>query len=97
MGIALFLLWKSPKNPHRTRALTIFFLQLALNAAWTPIFFGLHAIGAALVLIIFLLIAIAVTIWSAYTISRAAGYLLVPYCVWVLFATVLNFAFLVLN
>ena len=97
MGIALFLLWQSPKNSHRTRALTIFFIQLALNAAWTPIFFGLHAIGAALVFIIFLLIAIAATIWSIYTISRTAGYLLVPYCVWVLFATMLNTAFWILN
>jgi tryptophan-rich sensory protein len=97
MGIALFLVWQRPKSNRRTHALIFFCVQLALNALWTPVFFGLHAIGAAFALILVLLISIAVTIFYFYKIRPGAAYLLVPYILWVLFATVLNGAIWQLN
>src|SRR3989338_3979244 len=56
MGIALFLVWSAPngKANHRRRALVTFWVQLILNAIWTPIFFGLHAVGAGFAVIILL-------------------------------------------
>lgn len=90
MGIALFLIWQSPKDKNRTRALVAFFIQLFLNAIWTPIFFGWHALGASVVVIALLLISILSTMILFYKIRPLAGYLLVPYFAWVGFASVLN-------
>lgn len=74
----------------RRRALACFLVQLGLNAAWTPVFFGLHALGGAVVVIVALLVAIAATIRSFTRHDRVAAWLLVPYLGWVGFATVLN-------
>ena len=97
MGIAAWSLWRAPAGPARRAALTAFVAQLALNASWTPIFFGLRAIGAALVVIVALLAAIAVTIARAWPVSRPAAALLAPYLAWVAFATALNAALWQLN
>ena len=74
-----------------------FFLQLALNAAWSIIFFGLHSPGWALVGIVLLWLAIVWTMVVFYKISRPAAYLLVPYLLWVSFASYLNYAIWMLN
>ncbi|MCB9565095.1 MAG: tryptophan-rich sensory protein, partial [Kofleriaceae bacterium] len=71
--------------------------QLALNAAWTPVFFGLEATGAALAVIAALLVAIVATIAVFARQRRAAAALLVPYLAWVGFATALNGAIWYLN
>ncbi|MFM9114669.1 MAG: TspO/MBR family protein [Planctomycetota bacterium] len=92
MAIAAWLVWK----PHGFRAaatpLTLFAIQLGLNIAWSFIFFGKHQIGWALVEIVVLWVAILVTMISFFACSKAAGWLLLPYWLWVTFATVLNFA-----
>lgn len=79
------------------RALVAFGVQLALNAAWTPLFFAAEAYGWALADIVAMAVAITVTIALAWRVSRAAALLLVPYLAWVLFATALNIAIVVLN
>lgn len=78
-------------------AMALFALQLALNAAWSWLFFGRHSIGLALVDILALLVAIVATIVVFWSISRVAGALLVPYALWVGFASALNAAIWRLN
>jgi translocator protein len=95
MGVALFLLIR--QWPGARLAIILFAVQLLLNAAWTPVFFGAHQIGAALVIIIAMWLAIAATMVSAWFVTPAVTWLLLPYLLWVSFATVLNGAFWRLN
>jgi len=93
MGIAVFLIWRAgPDRKNVKIALSFFGGQLILNALWSVIFFGLHALAAAFVEIIVLWAAIAYTIAVFLKISRPAAYLLVPYILWVSFAAYLNYA-----
>ena len=94
MAIAAWLVWK---RVAFTRALGFYFVQLILNAAWTPIFFGAHAMGWALVEISIMWIAILLTLLSFLRVQKTAGLLLVPYLAWVSFATFLNFTLWRLN
>lgn len=96
MGIALYLVWQRQQE-HKKLAYILFFIQLVLNALWSIIFFGAHNLGLALVEIIFLWLAILWTIIAFSKISKTAGYLLVPYLVWVSFAAILNFFVFRLN
>ncbi len=98
MGIAAFLVWRRglQSEPVR-RGLTIFLVQLVLNAAWTPVFFGAKALFPGLVIIALLWIAILLTILSFSPVSRAAAWLLAPYLAWVSLATALNAAVWFLN
>ena len=73
-------------------AIGAFLVQLALNAAWTPVFFAAHAIGAALVVVIALLVMVLWTVRLTLRFDRIGGWLLVPYAAWVGFATLLNAA-----
>ena len=98
MGIAAFLIWKEDiKNKAVKNALTIFALQLIVNILWSIVFFGAHSIMGGLIIIIILFILIIVTIKSFYKVSKTAGNLLIPYLLWVGFATALNFAIWQLN
>lgn len=94
MAAAAWLVWKQGGQGF---ALRLYFVQLALNAAWTPVFFGAHAMGAALTVIICLWIAIFLTLRAFAPVSRPAGLLLVPYLAWVSFASFLNFTLWRLN
>ena len=97
MGVAAWLVWRSVGAPGRRTALALFLVQLVLNGAWSWLFFGRHAIGAALVEIVLLGLAILATTVAFRRISRAAGWLLAPYLVWVTFASALTFAIWRLN
>lgn len=98
MGISLFLVWnKGLEKPGVQLALLFFFLQLALNILWSFLFFGLHSPLFAFIEIVFLWLAILVTILIFLPISKGAGYLLIPYLLWVSFAAVLNFSLWRLN
>lgn len=97
MGVALFFIWEMKDTQERKRALQVFFLQLSLNAIWTPVFFGLHALLAALVIIISMWLSIIWTIVLFYREKKTAAYLLIPYLLWVSFASVLNGAIWILN
>ena len=72
-------------------------VQLALNAAWSPVFFSWHDTKTALVLIVALLIAIVATIVSASRVDRVATWLLAPYLVWVAYATTINAGVVAMN
>lgn len=90
IAVATWLLWRAPASPARTGALRVHALQLALNAAWSPVFFGIPSPGAALVVIVAMWLAILATVVRAWPVRRAASVLLWPYLAWVGFATVLN-------
>lgn len=70
----------------------LFVIQFLLNLAWTPVFFGAHRIGWALVIIFCIWGFLALTIWSAEKVDRIAAYLLLPYLFWIMYATYLNAA-----
>jgi len=98
MGISAYLVWRQGINNSQVKtALIIFGVQLFLNAIWSPIFFGLRALFAALVVIVILWIAILLTIFAFYKISTVAAVLLIPYILWVSLATILNYSLWVLN
>ncbi len=90
MAVAAWLVWRRGGCTVRRHALVPFFMQLALNALWTPLFFGLHWMGVAFVEILFLWLAIAWTIAAFNRVDRVAAGLLWPYLAWVSFASVLN-------
>lgn len=97
MAVAAWLVWRCGDNPRRAAALGVFVIQLLLNAAWSPLFFGLHRIDLGLIDIIALWLAILLTILLFFRIRPAAGWLLVPYLLWCTYAAALNLALWRLN
>lgn len=97
MALALAQVLTAPGAKGRWLAVGIFLLQLALNLAWTPLFFAAHRISGALALIGGIDVAVLLTVVLFARVRVLAALLLVPYLVWVLFATVLNWQFLALN
>lgn len=112
MGIALFLVYEkrssfaqyagTARGSQNIRTwwvfgIVIFFVQLVLNTLWSIIFFGFRNPGAAFGEIIILWLAILATIIAFFKISKTAGWLLVPYLLWVGFAAYLNYSIWVLN
>ena len=97
MAVAAWLVWQRGGFKTQRRALSLFLVQLAFNAAWTPLFFGLHWTGVALAEIVLLWLAIAATLAAFRPVSRTAAWLLAPYLAWVSFAAVLNFTLWRLN
>ncbi len=91
MAVAAWLVWRRGGWTAQRRPLLLFLAQLALNAFWTPLFFGLHRPGLAFAEIVLFWLAIAVTLAAFYSVSRAAAWLLAPYLAWVSFAAALNF------
>lgn len=97
MGISLFLIWKENYSRKRNIAITVFLMQLALNFAWSLIFFHFRMIGLALVEIILLWISILTMLFIFYRIKPVAAYINIPYLLWVAFATMLNASYYILN
>ena len=98
MGIAAFLVWRQGIRKREVKiALGIFIVQLVLNSLWSIVFFGLHSLLGGLVVILPLWVAILLSIVTFYRISKTAGVLLIPYILWVSFATILNFSLWQLN
>jgi benzodiazapine receptor len=96
MGVAAWRVWCNGRRPARG-PLMLFAVQLALNLAWSVVFFGAHRIGGSVAVIVALEIAIVATIVVFRRIDGPAALLLVPYALWVAFATVLNIAVWQLN
>ena len=94
MAVAAWLVWR---KGNAVVPLILFAVQLAFNAAWSWLFFGLHNPGAAFVDIVLLWAAIVATTIVFWRRSLVAGLLFVPYLAWVSFAAVLNFAIWRLN
>jgi len=100
-GLMAYALWRIlslPRTqPGRTAAVTLFFVQLALNSLWSFAFFGAQSPLAGLIVVIALIMAILAMIVPFWKLDRGAALLLVPYLVWVSYATLLNGAIWQLN
>lgn len=94
MAVAAWMVWK---RPGTTRPLEWWAVQLLLNAAWSPVFFGLHRLGLAVIVIAALWLSIVVTIRAFAAVDRRAAWLLAPYLAWVSYASALNVAIWQMN
>ena len=90
MGLALAIVLAAPATPLRRRALILFFTQLPINFAWSPVFFGAHDIGLGKIMIIVMLVTALAAASLFRRIRPVAGWLLVPYLLWLCFAFALN-------
>jgi len=97
MGVALYLVWTSKAAKSKAVAYAAFVAQLVLNALWSLVFFGLHSPELGILVIILLIGAIVATMVTFYRFSKPAAYLLIPYLLWVCFATYLTIGIAVLN
>lgn len=98
IAIAAYLVWQQ-RNNSKTYKITvaIYIIQLALNFLWSVVFFGLHGILPALFVILMLWVSIILNIRWFKKYSKTAGWLLVPYLIWVSFASILNLNIYLLN
>lgn len=97
MAVSAWLVWRKVGLARAAVPLGLFAVQLMLNAAWSWIFFGRHEIGLALIEISTLWVAILCTTIAFWRVDPVSGYLMVPYVLWVGFASVLNFTIWRLN
>lgn len=97
MGISIFMVWSLAPGKERNMALIAFVAQLALNFAWSFLFFHFKTPGFALVEIIALWMSIIFMLILFYKVKPIAAYINFPYLLWVSFATVLNAAYYKLN
>ena len=103
MSVAAWMVWRERARVNVKPALSVYVVQLVLNAFWTPVFFGLYpfigtpALWIALVIIIAIDVTVLLTMLRFWKVSKLAAWLLVPYWAWVLFATTLNAALAALN
>ncbi|WP_395622290.1 TspO/MBR family protein [Sphingomonas daechungensis] len=92
LGIAVAMILAEPPSTKRRNALILFFAQLALNFAWSPVFFGARMIYPALVIIVVMVGLAALAAGQFRQIRPVAGYLMLPYLLWLCFAAALNSA-----
>lgn len=97
MGFALALVLAARGASGRGAAFVLFVLQFLVNLAWSPMFFALHRMSTALLLIGLMDVLVLITIALFWRVRPKAGLLLLPYLAWILFATYLNYAFLEAN
>ena len=95
--ISLILFIKEHCFRSKFKGYIFFSLQVLFNIIWSPIFFELKSILGGFLIINFLDIFIFLTIKEFYKVSKLSAYLLIPYFLWVIFATYLNFGFLIIN
>ena len=97
MAVSLFLYARKYTIKNKAWGYVLFFTQLLVNLSWSPAFFGLKNIGLALALIILLDILVFFNIIEFFKVSKSAGRCLIPYFIWILFATYLNLGIFILN
>jgi len=103
MAVAAWLIWRQPISTPRYIALGLYFGQLAMTAVWTPLFFiaydvaGGAALWAALVWIVLLDFVVLTAVVKFWPVNKVASVLMVPYWMWLLFATALNASIAVMN
>ena len=97
MAVAVWLIYLQRRRRPIAASIVLFAVQLTFNAAWSPLFFGLHRSGIAFADIVLLWLALAVTVGLFVRRHVVAGLLLVPYLLWVSFAAALNLAIWRLN
>jgi len=98
IAVSAYLIWKlrDGSSTYKTAAI-IYVIQLALNFSWSIVFFGMHQILGGLFIIVTLLVTIILNISWFNRFSKTAAWLLVPYLLWVSYATLLNISICVLN
>jgi translocator protein len=96
MGVSLYLIWNS-EDKSKKFAIWVFATQIILNTLWSILFFGMQNPLIAFIEIIILWIVIALNIFLFFKINKVAGILLVPYILWVSFASFLNYSIMILN
>ncbi|WP_342647723.1 TspO/MBR family protein [Mucilaginibacter sp. CSA2-8R] len=98
IAVAAYLVWQRHDDSSLYKSTrTIYFVQLFLNFLWSIVFFGMHQVLGALIIIILLMVSIGVLIYRFNHFSKAASFLMVPYFLWVSFASALNFYIYLLN
>jgi len=95
MAFAIWLIWINPKKSEKV--IYIYFIHLLVNASWSLVFFALHQIFLALVVILIILFLVLWLIKLYYPINKFSAFIMMPYVVWLLFAFVLNLNILLLN
>ncbi len=97
MGLAAGMIWSTARGEGRRVALRLFALQLVLNVLWSPAFFGLRSPLAGMIVILPLLTAAVLCTRAFIHVDRVAGALMIPYILWLFYASVLNGAILAIN
>lgn len=97
MAVAAWLVWREGGWKAQKRGLGLYLVQWALNVLWTPLFFGLHQPGLAFCELLVLDVAVLATLAGFWRVRRLAATLLVPYLVWIMFASYLNYTIWALN
>lgn len=97
MGIAAYYVETATPLADRKKAMTLYYIQLALNFAWSFIFFSARKYLLALIWVAAMLGVIVATTAEFYKLNKKAGYLMIPYNIWTAFAMVLNFAVWMMN
>jgi len=98
LGIAFYLIWSSKQRTiHKRKAIRYYLIQIILNTLWSLVFFGMRTTLGGIIIIIPLLIFIVLTMNNAKSVSVTSFLLLVPYVLWVSFATMLNISLFLLN
>ena len=95
MAFAVWLIWINPKKTEKV--IYIYFIHLFANASWSVVFFALHQIFLALLVIVIILLLVLWLIKLYYPINKISAFLMVPYVGWLCFAFVLNLNILLLN
>jgi translocator protein len=97
LGVSLAMLLHARGAQKRERALILFGLSLAINFAWSPVFFGMHKMSLALSLIAAMIVCTIGLIFALWKIRIVAALLLYPYLGWLMFASALNYRIMQLN
>lgn len=91
MGIGMARVSRIPASPEKSRAQSLFYLQLAMNFCWSILFFNLRGYGFSLVWLTMMWIAIILMAITFYSLDKPAGLMQIPYILWVVFAMYLNY------
>lgn len=97
MAVAAYIIYEAPPSPDGERATNLYWLQLFVNFLWPIVFFRFGWYWVAVAIILLLDILVIMTMKYFYDINKTAAYLLIPYLVWILFATYLNIGVAALN
>ena len=97
MGIASYIVWRHSTSPWYSRTMTWYWMQLTLNALWSPAFFGMHSPLLGFLVILPLTVLVGICVYAFWLRSRIASLLMLPYFIWICYATVLNGAVYWLN
>lgn len=97
LAVSAYYLTRNGVNTNNRKALWLFIVQLALNAAWVPVFFGMHALMLAMVIVLVMIVLTAWYMRAAKSTSCAAVWMMIPYLAWICFAWVLNASMWIMN